>query len=101
MPGISPLARKAAQRIFLAGDRLGVHVLPVHYYTPVASRKNLRARVAVAPSARPVPFPWDLDEQSDWMSNNGRRIPVRVASGAAVRQSARVPVRPDRSAVPL
>ncbi len=67
MPGISPLARRTAQKIFFAGDRLGVHVLPVHYYTPVASRKQLRSTESQwRHRLDPLPFAWDVDDQLEW-----------------------------------
>lgn len=68
MPGISPTARKLAQRVFMAGDRLNLHVLPVHYYTPVASRKQLRRTEAQwRRRLDPMPFGWDVEAQAQWV----------------------------------
>lgn len=70
MPGISPRARKAAQKVFLAGDRWGVHILPMHYYTPVASRKQLRRTESQwRRRLDPLPFPWDI-ERANGVSDN-------------------------------
>lgn len=79
MPGIPPLARKAAQRIFLAGDRAGVHLLPVHYYSPVASRKQLRRTEHVwRRRLDPMPFPWDLDSQVAWLEDTAGAYPAEL-----------------------
>lgn len=81
MPGISPVARKVAQRAFMLGDRLNVHVLPVHYYTPVASRKQLRQMEAQwRRRLDPLPFAWDVDDQVGWLRNqvgsHGAEVPL-------------------------
>lgn len=61
-------AKSLAAKVFLAGDRLGVHIQPAHYYSSVASRKELRATESTwrRPLA-PMPFPWNVDEQADWL----------------------------------
>lgn len=66
-----PLVKNLAQRAFLAGDRVGVHLMPSHYYSSVASRKALRRteghwRHPLAP----LPFEWDMDKQSHWLRAN-------------------------------
>lgn len=61
--------KSIAQRAFLAGDKVGVHVLPAHYYSPVASRRELRS--SEASWRRPVDadlFDADLDEQLAWVA---------------------------------
>ena len=79
MPGISPRARNAAQKLFLAGDRLGVHILPVHYYSPVASRKQLRSSEAQwRRRLEPVPFAWDIDAQLAWVSSQAGAYPTEL-----------------------
>lgn len=79
MPGISPFARKIAQKAFFAGDRLNVHVLPVHYYTPVASRKQLRRTESEwRRRLDPLPFRWDIDEQSQWVRDNAGSYPAEL-----------------------
>lgn len=79
MPGISPTARKLAQRAFLMGDRLNVHVLPVHYYTPVASRKQLRQTESQwRRRLDPLPFHWNLDEQVTWIQSEASTFPAEV-----------------------
>lgn len=79
MPSISPLARRVAQRVFLTGDRLGLHVLPVHYYTPVASRKQLRQSEAEwRRRLDPMPFAWDIDAQATWLSDTAGDFPAEL-----------------------
>jgi len=34
--------KKLATGVFLAADRMGVHILPAHCYSNVASRRDLR-----------------------------------------------------------
>jgi len=79
MPQIPPLARKVAQRVFLAGDRVGLHVLPVHYYTPVASRKQLhKSESEWRRRLDPMPFPWDIDAQARWLTDTAGSYPSEV-----------------------
>ena len=56
-----------------------IHVLPVHYYSPVASRQQLR-RTENQWRRRldPVPFHWDMDEQADWVRDNAGRHPSEL-----------------------
>ncbi len=61
-------AKRAFFRLFLALERLGVHVLPRHFYSPVADRRALgRDRSSWR---RPTPLTgveWDLDAQLRWV----------------------------------
>jgi hypothetical protein len=57
-------------RTFLALERGGVHVLPRHYYTPVADRTWLREnRVSWQRAAPMTGVHWDLDEQLAWLED--------------------------------
>lgn len=57
-------------RGFLLGDRLGVHVLPKHYYTPISDyrwlAKNLDAWTQPLPMTG---IDWDLDCQLEWLTS--------------------------------
>ena len=59
------LVRRLALAAFTPLDRVGVHLLPKHYYSPVPDRAWLRAH----PGAwrGPVRLPWDLDAQLTWL----------------------------------
>lgn len=58
---------------FKAGDRLGVHVLPKHFYTPVADYAWLRRNRAVWDRpAEMVGVDWDLDRQIAWLEERVR-----------------------------
>src|SRR4051794_38812051 len=62
-------AKRALMRLFAFGDRLGIHVLPAHYYSPVAHRRWLHANEERwrHPSTL-VGVDWDLDEQAEWVA---------------------------------
>ena len=56
--------------VFMVGDRLGLHVLPKHFYTPVADYAWLRQnRAAWDAPAQMTGIDWDLDRQLSWMRN--------------------------------
>jgi predicted O-methyltransferase YrrM len=61
-------AKRLSQVLFSTGDRLGVHVLPSHYYSSLPSWKWLRAN---EPKWRKptqlLGIDWDLDAQARWM----------------------------------
>jgi predicted O-methyltransferase YrrM len=64
-------AKALAAKAFLVGDRVGVHIQPAHYYSSVASRKELRANeTSWRRTLSPMPFHWDLDEQADWLRSS-------------------------------
>lgn len=59
-----------ANRAFMLSDRLGVHVLPAHYYSPVASRRELRtSEPAWRRPLERAPFDTDLDDQLGWIAD--------------------------------
>lgn len=63
-------AKRAYFRLFLLLERLGLHVLPRHFYSPVADRRGL----AADPPAwrRPTALTgveWDLDAQLGWLAD--------------------------------
>ncbi len=56
-------------RTFMALDRLGVHLLPKHYYTPVSDYAWLRANKDAWVGRAPlVGIHWDLDAQMAWLA---------------------------------
>jgi predicted O-methyltransferase YrrM len=64
----SPLSR-SAWKIFLLLDRIGVHILPKHYYTPIPDYHWLRQhREAWMGRAALTGVGWDLDQQVDWLA---------------------------------
>lgn len=52
-------------RVFLLFERAGVHVLPRHYYSPVAERRWLRDNPGLW--QRRYDLGWNLDEQLAWL----------------------------------
>jgi len=73
---------RISRRLFLAGDRVGIHAMPAHYYSPVASRRWMRrneTRWRRPASLRGIE--WDLDLQAAWVADVSRyvaEIPLRV-----------------------
>jgi hypothetical protein len=60
-------------RAFLVLDRLGVHLLPKHFYSPVPDYAWLRAHQEVwtAPNSLPG-LDWNLDAQFEWLRETCR-----------------------------
>ncbi|MHA3703717.1 class I SAM-dependent methyltransferase [Jatrophihabitans sp. YIM 134969] len=82
--------KRVAGAVFRAGDRLGVHVLPAHYYSSVPHRAALRRdEDSWRHPLEPMPFPWDLDAQAAWFvdtaAEHGGELPLarlaRLAEG--------------------
>lgn len=67
------LIKQQIFRIFLLLDRLGVHLLPKHFYSPVADYAWLRANreVWTGPSSLPG-LHWDLASQFAWLTETCR-----------------------------
>jgi predicted O-methyltransferase YrrM len=62
------LLKRASYGVFRLGDRLGVHILPKHYYTPVPDLDWLnRNREAWAGRATFDRVSWSLDHQLEWL----------------------------------
>jgi predicted O-methyltransferase YrrM len=62
------LAKRLSQVAFSLGDRLGVHVLPSHYYSSLPSWKWLRANESKwRKPTQLLGIDWDLDAQAAWM----------------------------------
>ena len=76
-------------RVFLLFDRLGLHVLPKHYYSPVPSycwlEKNKEAWIG---RATLTGIKWDLDEQFEWLAKMCRPYYDEVAGLALYNQVA-------------
>jgi hypothetical protein len=64
------LFKKLSVGVFKALDRLGLHVLPKHYYTPVADQAWLRQNKALWAKRMPMlGIQWHLEEQLAWLLN--------------------------------
>ena len=64
------LRNRASTNLFLFFDRLGLHVLPKHFYTPVADYDWLRKnRDAWEPAWDMRGVHWNLDEQLSWVKD--------------------------------
>lgn len=71
--------KRLATSAFLAGDRVGVHVLPAHYYSPIASRRGLRATEDMwRRPLDPIAFAWDLDAQAAWVVETADEYPQEL-----------------------
>ena len=65
---VKNLIKKLSFQAFFTLDRIGLHVLPKHYYTPVPDYAWLRKNRDVwQKRANLVGVHWDLDEQLDWL----------------------------------
>jgi predicted O-methyltransferase YrrM len=74
------LLKTLSFRAFLGLDRIGIHLLPKHYYTPVADYSWLRRHSGLW--QRPLSMHgvhWDLDEQFGWLAETcGSHYPEAV-----------------------
>jgi hypothetical protein len=62
--------KRVSWSVFLLGDRLGIHVLPKHFYTPIADYRWLRANKSLwTGRASLIGVQWDLDQQARWLSD--------------------------------
>jgi hypothetical protein len=62
------LLKNQSFKAFMALDRVGVHVLPKHFYTPIADHDWLRNnRAAWIDRASLTGVHWDLDQQLAWL----------------------------------
>lgn len=59
---------RRAWNAFLFFDRIGIHILPKHYYTPIPDYRWLRQHSKLwMGRATMVGVEWDLDQQLDWL----------------------------------
>src|ERR1700677_3963272 len=62
------LIMRGSFQVFRLLDRIGIHVLPKHYYTPVQDHHWLKGNMELW--ARPVDLTgidWNLDHQVEWL----------------------------------
>ena len=60
--------RRVTSGLFMAVDRVGVHILPKHFYTPIPDYAWLRANRQFWDSPAPMTgIDWDLDRQLEWL----------------------------------
>ncbi|HEU5422426.1 MAG TPA: class I SAM-dependent methyltransferase [Nitrolancea sp.] len=72
--------KPASFALFRACDRLGVHILPKHYYTPIPDYAWLAANRDVwTPRASLAGVCWDLDQQLEWLATTCRPYYAEVA----------------------
>jgi predicted O-methyltransferase YrrM len=78
---------RASTNLFLLFDRLGIHLLPKHYYTPVSDYSWLRKNRQIweAPSDMSGVH-WDLDEQLSWLQDTCAEHLNEVAGLEAYRK---------------
>jgi Methyltransferase domain len=63
------LATRLSFKMFSILDRVGVHVTPKHYYSPLPDYSWLRAHKQVwTERASLIGVEWDLDEQLEWLA---------------------------------
>jgi methyltransferase family protein len=63
------LLGRAVFKTFFALDRVGLHILPKHYYSPVADYRWLRTHPDAWTGRAPLTgVCWDLDQQYEWLS---------------------------------
>lgn len=63
------MAKRTASGVLRGLEVVGVHVLPRHFYSPVADRRWLRAHPALWRQPAPMAgIHWDLDEQLAWLA---------------------------------
>lgn len=84
-------AKSASRRLFSLGDRFGLHVLPAHYYSPIAHRRSLRTNETLwrRPTSL-VGVTWDLDEQARWLAGVAGDYPSELPIGELLERSSRV-----------
>ncbi len=64
------ILKRASFSAFSALERLGLHVLPAHYYTPVADRRWLREHPDLWQQELPLHLiDWDIDAQLAWLES--------------------------------
>src|SRR5215471_17184757 len=72
-------AKRSLMKLFSFGDRLGIHVMPAHYYSPVAHRRWLRANEPAWRHRHPlVNVEWDLEAQAQWVADTAGSYPAEV-----------------------
>lgn len=66
--GMCDLAKTTVHRCFLMFDRIGLHVLPKHYYSPIPDFRWLKTHKPFwATRARLAGIRWDLELQLKWL----------------------------------
>jgi hypothetical protein len=73
------MLRRLSVWMFGPLDRMGVHILPKHYYSPVPDRAWLHANPGAWRAA--IPLAWSLDEQLGWLRETC--LPFLAETGGA------------------
>lgn len=70
MSRLRQFARESSFKLFRVMDAMGVHVLPKHYYTPIADYAWLEANKPLwARRTDLSQVKWDLDSQLEWLAH--------------------------------
>jgi len=81
--------KKFSFEAFLALDRVGLHVLPKHYYTPIPDYRWLRENRSAWLGRSPMTgVRWDLDEQLRWLRVVTEKHAAEVAGLSVYRELA-------------
>src|SRR5688572_5690547 len=89
------LLRKVSIGAFKALDRIGLHVLPKHYYTPVADQSWLAGHKSVWAKRAPLTgVHWDLNEHLSWLRKICRPFYGEVSGLRSYNEIARSDVGP-------
>ena len=89
------LLKRLSIDLFLLADRLGLHVLPKHFYSPVSDYRWLREHPALwVGRASLTGVHWDLDEQLRWLADLEARCRAQFASFKVPRAFRTVPLLP-------
>jgi hypothetical protein len=84
-------AATLSAKVFRAAERLGIHVMPIHYYTPVASRRWLQLNESSwRRPGMPTAIPWDLEEQGRWLRETASTFSSEVPLAEICRAAERV-----------
>lgn len=60
--------KRAVFKLFLLFDKLGIHILPKHYYAPIPDYAWLNKNKALWTGRQPLSgVYWDLDQQLEWL----------------------------------
>lgn len=63
-------SKQLSFKTFILGDRVGLHVLPKHYYSPVQDMTWLRQNQRLwAKPLEPGVLGWDLNDQLQWLAD--------------------------------
>lgn len=84
------LLHRAANRVFLTGDAVGIHVLPKHYYSSVPDHAWLNANKPLWNRRTDLTgVEWDLDAQLEWLREHCSKFEHEVRGLATYNEATR------------